>query len=70
MGSTLDCVICLMRQSLEAARFASNDEATHARILERVMQIFLERGLTSSPPIVGTYVHRVVREMGRYQTLY
>lgn len=63
MGSTLDCVICLMRQSLEAARFASNDEATHAKILERVMQIFLERGITSSPPIVGTYVHRVVREI-------
>ena len=63
MASTLDCVICLMRQSLEAARFATKNEEMHAQILERVMKLFIERGVTASPPIIGTVVHRVVREI-------
>lgn len=62
MASTLDCVICLLKQSLDAARYATNDENVEREILERSMKLLLERGLTTSPPVIGTEIHRIVRD--------
>ncbi len=61
MASAHDCVICLLKQSLDAARCASADETAEREILERSMQLLLERGLTTAPPVIGTEIHRIVR---------
>ena len=63
MISSLDCVVCLQRQCLEAARFASSDPEVQRKILEETMRTYLELGLTTSPPVAGSIVHRNVRKI-------
>ena len=63
MATSLDCMLCLLRQSLEAARFATPDVALQTTILEKTMRTTLDSGLDSDPPTLGTIVHRIVREV-------
>ncbi|MGI6402142.1 MAG: damage-control phosphatase ARMT1 family protein [Thermoguttaceae bacterium] len=63
MTPSLDCVVCLQRQCLEAARYATDDVALQAQILESAMKEILRHGIPAPSPIVGTDVHRLVREM-------
>lgn len=62
MSSFLDCALCILRQSLEAARFSTDDEATQSKIVETSMKILLDAGLDAPAPFTGTLVHRAVRE--------
>ncbi|MGL4595323.1 MAG: damage-control phosphatase ARMT1 family protein [Thermoguttaceae bacterium] len=62
MPASLDCIVCLTRQSLEAARFASSDEATHAAVLRRVLAVVQEKGFTTIPPLVAQEIQQIVRE--------
>ena len=62
MAKTLDCALCILRQSLEAARFATPDESLQKEILEKTMRTSLEMGLDYDPPMMGTILHRIVRE--------
>ena len=63
MQASLDCVVCLLRQSLEASRFATSDERVHARVMESVLRLILAEGLTCDAPRVGTKIHRLAREI-------
>lgn len=63
MSSFLDCSLCILRQSLEAARFSTNDESTQSKIVEASMKILLEHGLDAPAPFTGTLVHRAVRDI-------
>ena len=63
MISSLDCVVCLQRQCLEGARFATDDPKLQSQILENAMKALLEIGLLTPPPVAGTIVHRLVRTM-------
>ena len=62
MPVSLDCVLCLARQSLEAARFASDDPATHERVLRKVLTLVQEEGFTKIPPLVAQSIQRLVRD--------
>ena len=63
MPSSLDCSLCLMRQSLEAARFATPDTEIHEKILREVMNLVLKMGFQTPPPMIGQQVHRTIRAM-------
>lgn len=63
MRSPLDCVVCLTRQSLEAARLATPDVDLQRQVLERTFRILLENGLTTPSPVLGTKIHRALREI-------
>ena len=63
MASTLDCMLCLLRQSLEAARYSTDDESKHAEILEKAMRLTLKEGFDADPPMLGTIIHRIAREV-------
>jgi uncharacterized protein with ATP-grasp and redox domains len=52
-----------MRQSLEAARFASSDTELHEKVVRNVMEMVLQRGFRIPPPIIGQEIHRVIRKM-------
>ncbi len=65
MATSLDCMLCILRQSLEAARFATPDVELQTKILERTMRATLDSGLDSDPPLLGTIVHRIVRDVAR-----
>lgn len=63
MKTTLDCIPCILRQSLEAARLASADPALHEQILRDVLRWTEEMNLNQSPPAMGQRIHRQLREI-------
>ncbi len=63
MRSPLDCVLCLTRQSLDAARLATSDVDLQRQVLESAFKIFLEKGLNAPAPFLATLVHRSMREI-------
>ena len=63
MAQSLDCMLCILRQSLDAARFATPEVDLQKEILEQTMRVTLESGLDSDPPTLGTIIHRIVREV-------
>jgi uncharacterized protein with ATP-grasp and redox domains len=62
MPISLDCVLCLARQSLEAARFATGVESIHATVLQKVFALLQEKGFTNIPPLVAQDVQRIIRQ--------
>ncbi|GHT23605.1 hypothetical protein FACS189419_07790 [Planctomycetales bacterium] len=62
MPVSLDCVLCLTRQSLEAARFATPDETLHAAVLKAAFQIVQDIGFKQIPPLVAQEIQRVIRK--------
>jgi uncharacterized protein with ATP-grasp and redox domains len=61
MPVSLDCLLCLSRQSLEAARFATQDESKHAIVLKQALKLVLEKGFTTIPPLVAQEIQRIIR---------
>ncbi|MFH0975163.1 MAG: ARMT1-like domain-containing protein [Spirochaetota bacterium] len=63
MKLKLDCVPCLIRHSIEAARFISNDESFQKLILDSVLSTLLNTDLSKSPPALAKLIHRKIREI-------
>lgn len=59
----MDCILCLLRQSLEAARFASSDTKIHQAVIQSGMEKVLQFGLETPPPVIGQQIHRIIREL-------
>jgi len=51
-----------MRQSLEAARFATEDESRHVAVLKQTLDIIRDKGFSVIPPILAQEIHRIVRK--------
>jgi len=62
MPISLDCIACLVRQSLEAARFATEDESLHAIALKQVLDVVRNKGFSVIPPLVAQEIHHVVQK--------
>lgn len=58
----LDCISCLMRQALEAARFVTKDEKFQKKILKNVLIELDGINWDTSPPEIAHVVHRIVRK--------
>jgi uncharacterized protein with ATP-grasp and redox domains len=63
MKTALDCVPCILRQSLEAARMVSTDPSMHEQTLRSVLQWAGEMDLNQSPPAMAQRLHRYLRGM-------
>ncbi|MDY6913165.1 MAG: ARMT1-like domain-containing protein [Planctomycetota bacterium] len=63
MKTFLDCIPCFVRQALDAARLATDDQAIHEQILREVLRKILELDFSQSPPQMGRYIHTFVREL-------
>lgn len=63
MRTTLNCIPCFIRQTLEAARLATDDVAAQERILRRVLHRVAEMDLAQCPPVVVQQIHRHLREI-------
>jgi len=58
-----DCIPCLVRQSLDAARLAGNDERMHQRVLKATLNRLTEMDLDQSPPIMAEYIQQTIRQV-------
>jgi len=57
----LDCMPCMHRQVLEAARTATTDEACQARIMDRAALTLARREEFASAPAMAQAMHAIVR---------
>ena len=63
MKTSLDCIPCFIKQSLEAARMATDDEETQAEVLREVMKHLQAISFTNSPPELSREVHEIIRRI-------
>ncbi|OQY13666.1 MAG: hypothetical protein B6I30_02525 [Desulfobacteraceae bacterium 4572_187] len=70
METHFDCIPCFIRQTLEAARIATLDEKLQEKILRGVLRAVSKMDLSKSPPVMGQYIHRLIREISGSQDPY
>ncbi|MEA1966636.1 MAG: ARMT1-like domain-containing protein [Thermodesulfobacteriota bacterium] len=58
-----DCVPCIVRQSLEAARFATSDERVHQKILKLALKKLAEIDFCQSPPVMARYMQEIIKNI-------
>lgn len=60
-----DCIPCLVRQALDAARLATADEQVQERVLRKVLTAFTETSFNQYPAKLSYLAHNIVkRETG------
>lgn len=65
MRTCLECIPCLIRQALDAARMVSSDEKSIEKVMKQVLKASSEFDLNLTPPEMGQIVHRIIRnELG------
>jgi len=57
-----DCIPCFLRQTLDALRRVTGDEAVQEKVLRSVLRAAGEMDLGQSPPAMGQVIHRLIRE--------
>ncbi len=63
MKIALDCIPCLIKQALGAARFASEDGQVHEQVLRAALRITAKADFNISPPALGQQIHQVIRHI-------
>jgi damage-control phosphatase, subfamily I len=58
----LDCIPCFIRQSLDAARHATDDVKIHEKVMRGVIGLANNLDMSQSPPVIGQKIHRLIRE--------
>jgi len=70
MKTTYDCIPCFIRQALDAVRLSTSDEKIHERVLRGVLAAASKMNLDQSPPVMGQYIHRLIRELSGHDDPY
>jgi uncharacterized protein with ATP-grasp and redox domains len=63
MKTTLDCIPCLVRQTLEVARLAMTDAAVHEKIIRDVLGVLSQINLALPPPVIAQKIYRRLRAL-------
>jgi damage-control phosphatase, subfamily I len=63
MKTTYDCIPCFVRQALDAVRLTTSDEKIHEQVLRSVLAAASKMNMDQSPPVMGQYIHRLIREL-------
>jgi uncharacterized protein with ATP-grasp and redox domains len=63
MKTYLDCLPCLINQSLRAARAITDDEETHRRVINTLAARFPELSLNLKPPEIAQQGYRIIRQI-------
>jgi len=59
----LDCIPCFLKQSLEAARMATNDKKIHEEVMKEVLKHLQTIDYEKSPPELSREVHKIIRNI-------
>ncbi|MCD4650327.1 MAG: ARMT1-like domain-containing protein [Candidatus Cloacimonetes bacterium] len=57
----LDCIPCFVRQALDSARLATDDEQIHEQVVREVLRLAADLDMSQSPPAIGQKIHRLIR---------
>jgi uncharacterized protein with ATP-grasp and redox domains len=59
----LDCIPCFIRQALDSARLATDDEQIHEQVVREVLRLAADLDMNQSPPAIGQKIHRLIRRL-------
>ena len=59
----LDCIPCFVRQALDSARLATDDEQIHEKVVREVLRLAADLDMGQSPPVIGQQIHRLIRNL-------
>jgi uncharacterized protein with ATP-grasp and redox domains len=62
MKTYLDCMVCFVRQTLEAVRMMTDNELLQERILRQVMAESADFNMTMPAPAMAQRIHRIIRQ--------
>lgn len=62
MKTFLDCIPCIVRQTLDSVRLVASDGAFHEQVLREVLRAASEMDLRQTPPEMAQRIHRRIRE--------
>ncbi len=63
MKTYLDCMVCFVRQALDASRLLTDDEKVHETVLREVLKQAVDLDLTQTPPIMGQKIHQTIKRV-------
>ncbi len=63
MNTSVDCIPCFVRQTLDAARMSSADPAVHEKLIRDVLRWLSKMDMSLSPPALAQRIHRRLREL-------
>jgi len=63
MRAHLDCIACLIRQTLSSARFVTDDEQIHEQVVRKILRQASCMDMDRSIPATAREIHRFVREL-------
>jgi len=70
MKTHLECIPCFIKQSLEAARMATDDEEVHEKVLKEVMKHLETISFSDSPPELSREVHKIIKTITKSKDPY
>lgn len=70
MRTYLECIPCFIKQSLEAARMASDDEEIHEEVLKTVMNHLQSISFNNTPPELSKEIHSIIRDITKSKDPY
>ena len=59
----LDCIPCFVRQALDSARLATDDEQIHEKVVREVLRLVADLDMSQNPPAIGQKIHRLIRSI-------
>ncbi|MBN1392893.1 MAG: DUF89 family protein [Sedimentisphaerales bacterium] len=63
MRTYYDCIPCFLRQTLDAARLATDDVRIHEQVVRQVLNLAAEMDMSKSPPAIGQQIHQLIRKL-------
>ena len=63
MKTFLDCIPCFVRQGLDSARLATDDEQIHEKVVRETLRLAADLDMSQSPPAIGQKIHRLIRRL-------
>lgn len=62
MNTSIDCIACFVRQTLDASRQVSDDPAFHEQAVRDLLRDLAVADWAESPPVLAQKIHRRLRE--------
>jgi uncharacterized protein with ATP-grasp and redox domains len=70
MQTSLECIPCFIRQTIEVLHLVAPEKALKEEILRHVLKLLNEVNFSESPPQIAAKIHRLIRKMGHEEDPY
>jgi len=63
MKTYFDCIPCLVRQTLDSVKLATDDKNVQEQVIRETLSLACKMDLRDSPPAMAQKIHRTIREL-------